>query len=495
MRRRVQNARFDWRGGVNVTFSPDALDASEVQRAQNVRLGVYGALTKRGGSRRRHTTALHGGAPVAGLYGAYDSPVGRQIVCTTGQGGAGRLYHKAVAAAAVDDFTEVATLALPDARARFQPFRVGADIHLFFAQAGLYEWDGAVLAAVATAPAGVVDCAAYKSRLYVCAGKRLYWSERVVPNNFTVSETEGGFADVETYDTEDLVALAQCGGSLLLFKEDSIARYRGVAIDEIRIDTETEGVSGDLGCIARGTCVQIPEAVFFLSAEGACIATEAGIQPVGLKIEREIDQLDKALWGLSWAQYDKARRELWLVTPAAGAGQNSRGWCWNLRTKSWSGPWPIAGSVLSRYEHTDGTEHVLRGGYDGWIREEDVSPALDDQLADGSAGTPVELDVELPPEFFGDPGAEKSLQQTLYLQADLGATYDPGLGTGGSLTVAWASERGAGNVVVRSLGPGVRSYPIRLRARGRRITLTLTEATREVTSIHGLLMDAALGHR
>ena len=55
---RARDAWFDWRGGVNASYSPDALDKSEVVSAQNARMTTFGALTKRAGTQRTYSVYL-----------------------------------------------------------------------------------------------------------------------------------------------------------------------------------------------------------------------------------------------------------------------------------------------------------------------------------------------------------------------------------------------------------------------------------------------------
>lgn len=483
-RPRTSEARFDWRGGVNTTFTEDVLDPTELRKAKNGRLGVYGAVTKRLGSKRAHATVLEAGAKINGLYGKYDSAGGRKIVALSNA----HIFWKLIASA---DFTKIVwNNGQPTTRARMVQYRRGATMYLYIATGGanLYEFDGvAVPVNIATAPAGCLDVCVYKSRLFVTnATKTLAWSKRLAGNDFLLANG-GGTADVETFDAEPLIGLAKVGGSLLLFKEDSIARYTGVNPDDIRIDTDTEGVSADKGAISRLSIVQLPQAVAFLSAEGPYLATEAGVEELGLKIEKEIDQLDKSAWGDAAMAYHKGRRELWLALPGAGAGQNDRLWVMNLRTKSWSGPWPIAGCTFAPFERADGTDTVLRGGFDGWVRIEDEGPtALDDRLSDGSGGSNVELEVDVPELFANDPSRVKSLAgKKQSVQADLGAA--------GSLDVLWSSELGSGQTTIPSAGAGVKSYPYLSDAKGKRIRQTLRESTATVVTLHGLLPEVSLG--
>lgn len=483
-RARGGDARYDFRGGLNTTFTEDVLDTTELRRIKNGRLASYGGITKRLGSKRAHATQLEAGAKIIGVHGAFDSAGGRKLVALSNA----HIFWKLLGSA---DFTKIVwNNGVVNTRARMVQYRRGAQMFLYIATGGanLYEWDGAAVPVnIGSAPAGCLDVIVYKSRVFVTNGtKTLAWSRRLFGNDFAVPN--GGIADVETYDAEPLIGLGKVGGAMLLFKENSVARYTGVNPDDIRIDTDTEGVSADKGAISRLSIVQLPEAVAFCSAEGPYIATNSGVEELGLKIEKEIDALDKALWVDIVMAYHKGRRELWLAVPTLGGSGNNNLYVLNLRTKSWSGPWPIPACVMARFSRLDGTDTIVRGGFDGWVRIEDEGPdAKDDRNSDGTGGANVSLEVDLPELFFGDPSRVHSLAgKKQSVQADLGAA--------GSLDILWSSEMGAGVApAIASAGAGMKSYPYLLDARGKRIRVTLREQTSEVVTLAGSLLDASSG--
>lgn len=483
-RPRGGDARYDFRGGLNTTFTEDVLDPTELRRIKNGRLATYGGITKRLGSTRAHATVIEAGAKIIGLHGAFDSIGGRKMVALSNA----HIFWKLIASA---DYTKIVwNNGQVNTRARMVQYRRGAQMFMYIATGGanLYEWDGAAVPTnIASAPAGCLDVVVYKGRLFVTNGtKTLAWSQRLAGNVFTVPS--GGIADVETFDAEPLIGLGKAGGSLLLFKEDSTARYTGASPDDIRIDTDTEGVSADKGAISRMSIVQLPEAVAFMSAEGPYIATASGVEELGLKLEKEIDGLDKALWDNILMAYHKGRHELWLDVPTIGGSGNNNRYVMNLRTKSWTGPWPVAACTTCRFERADGTDTILRGGFDGWVRREDEGPdAKDDRNSDGTGGSNVSLEVDLPELFFNDPSRVHSLAgKKQSVQADLGAA--------GSLDVLWSSEMGSGQAAaIVSAGAGMKSYPYLIDAKGKRIRVTFREQTAEVVTLAGSLLDVTQG--
>jgi hypothetical protein len=460
-RQTARDDRFDAAGGVNTAFSPDVLDKTELRSVRNGRV-VYGLIEKRRGSKRLHSNSIGAAKAVLGLR-QWDAPGGQELVAVCNGG----LYHKLAADA---EFT-FASGGLSMANVtRFATHRIGATIKLYLASDGLFQWDGAALTAVADAPAGVRDVAVYKLRMFAIAGtKTLYASKIGDPTMWAVAS--GGIqADVETYDTEPLTGLLVVGSSLLLFKADTIARFTGVDPDDIQIGTDTEGISPDVGGPYPGTIIPLEDAGFFLSDRGPYLATEAGVKEIALKIDREFSFDNKALWANAVAAAHRTRKEVWLSLPGDQETQNATTWVWNWKTLAWSGPFRgMPAAALARYELADGTETIVRGGYDGFVRQEDV-PNLykDDVLADGTGGTPVELQIEYPELFFGDPTRIKSLHRKQDLQADLGPL--------GELTATWISELGTGQTVIPSVGEGVYDYLYRLSGKGRRIRLLFTES-------------------
>ena len=485
-RQKIPEARFDARGGVNTAFSDELLDSTEVRRAQNARSYDIGAWNIRAGSQRLHATQLEAGALLNGLT-QWDPAAGRELVAISN----GKLHHKTYAGADFTTETPVAPLSTA-APSRFARYRAGVDIQLWIASDGLYRWDGAALSEPSDFPdaPAALDVTVYKGRGFVSDGsKRLYWSKRGDLSLWSASDG-GGFADVETFDAEGIMAICTVGSSLLIAKEDNIARYTGVSIDDVRIDTEQEGVSSEVGIIAPQTFVQVDEAAFGLSVLGPFIVTESGIQFVDLKVGREFDFANRAQMAGAAAAYNRARREVWLFIPANGDADNETCWIFNRNTQTWNGPFlfPYGGSAIARYKRDDEAESVVIGGYDGWVRDGDVEAvgAVDDVLADGTGGTNVTLEIEYPPAIGGNPGTLKSIRQRQTLAADLGTA-------GKQLTAAWASEMGNGSVDITSVGPGLTDYPFKwTSAKGKRIVRTFTYAGGELVEIAGIKGDLTL---
>ncbi len=478
----IPDQRFDWRGGVNTSFNPDALDATELRASQNARAGKYGAIEKRKGTKRIHTDTFV--SPV-GMF-VWDDPTnGRSVVVASNT----EFYHKTLAATTFTEVLSTLTTLLVHYYI-FAQHRIAGTATLYFADNGaLRKWDGTTLTTSISGAPGAYYITVYKTRMFATDGsKTLYWSKIDAPETWSAT-SGGGQADVETYDSEGLVGLASAGSSLLLFKEDSIARYTGVTAAEIRIDRETEGVSNDVGCIAPSTIVTFEDNfVFFLSDRGAYIASEVGVQAIGINIECYLDDnVDTDRWGLSSAVHHKGRREIWMTIPVTN-GNSYETWIYNYRLGSWWGPqlFTYNALVMTPYEKSDGTETVLLLG-GGFAREADATDTTTDDLTTSdTGGTTITMDVELPELFFGDPMRFKLANMSQVVRADLGAS--------GSLTFRTNSDDQAqADMTLASAGAGIKTYHGRPAWRGYGLDLNLREATTNLVTINGLGLQAAPG--
>jgi uncharacterized protein YjdB len=168
------------------------------------------------------------------------------------------------------------------------------------------------------------------------------------------------------------------------------------------------------------------------------------------------------------------------------SSSNDRLWIYDYRNRKWDGPWNLSAKTLAPFERANGRETVLRGTSAGWVLEEDIPNVYsDDNARDGTGGAAVQLEVTYPQLIFGDPGREKNMRGVQHVQANL----EPGA----SLLVDWFSEMGAGTTIVPSQGYGMRSYPFRLGAKGKRISIRLSSLDSKYAEIGGVTWDAALG--
>ncbi|MFL5912763.1 MAG: hypothetical protein ACJ768_19630 [Gaiellaceae bacterium] len=472
-RDRTRDPRFDFRGGVVTALSNELLDARELRRLENGR-SVRGALEPRLGSKRIHDTALPGGA-VLGVV-QWDAPAGKQVVAIAADG----LYHKLAAAT---DFTKVAGVWDPTKPVSFVAHRVGVTIVLYIANGVLRRWDGAAVTTIAGASVPAATwLALYLGRGFaVDSSKRLYASAIGDLTKWAAGES-AVFADVETYDTEGLVALCKVGASLALAKEDNIARFSGVDPGDIRIDTQTRGISGDTGVAAPRTFLELEQSAFGLSDRGPFVTSDAQLDlSIGAAIADLFEDADPDELAAAVAVHHLTRREVWLWLGAEV-------WAWHYDTRTWSGPWlDMPATCACRYERADGTETVLRGDVDGFVREEDLGTRTDVHR-DGTGGAAIYMRAELPTMVFGEPTLEKNLGQVWQeLVAELPA--------GSTCAVEFSSEKCEGSVAIVGAGAKAQAYPFKLwRAKGNRFafTLALSGAGARILAV---VLEGAIGGR
>lgn len=501
---KVTDNRFDFLGGLNASHSPDVLDAREVQYARNVRLTTYGALTKRAGTMR---ITSNGMSAASGFSSGFSTGFGTSTKVlgvqqwdnpsATGEIVAicdGDLWYKTLSGTT---WTNVSSTLSGTNQVSFAPYKTGGTNRLYFAEGSLRKWTATTLTTSITgSPSGARFIAVYGERMFCAANTMvLYWSKINDPE--TWSAPDGGQANVETYDSEPITGLATVGSSLLIFKKNSIARFTGTTTATIEVRKETEGVSPDVGCIAPMSIVRVDDYVFFLSDRGPYIANESGVQAIGQKIEREMEDWNKAYWDKSVAVYNALRREIWLFVPDTTSITNNVGYCYNTRAQQWTGPWEFGGEFdvqsACRFEDANSVEGVLLGGYDGWVRDgdygDDEGGARDDQAVGGTGGHNVEMEVKFPPLLFGDPGAVKILHGTQYIHADLQAD--------GNLTLAMRGDERTttSTTTIATKGPGVKAYRFHGAWRGRRPELTITDSSDDAIVITGLQTEGNVGRR
>jgi hypothetical protein len=436
-------------------------------------MGLHGAVAKRLGSQRLHSALIGTGQALGNVF-QWDDPDGYDVVCS--RSASGNLYGTNPATGAVELISAGwSTSGIMG----FEQHRVGVDIYLYIADMtkGVVQWDGTTETPIATAPSAANGLALYKERMFAIDGsKRLYWSAPADPTVWDLGN-DGGFADVETFDTEPIVAICTVGSSLVVWKRNNIARFTGHDTTNMKIDRETEGISAEIGLIGPQAWCKVEEFAFFLSDRGAFIANESSIQEVGMKVENVFT--DRTLSDAICVHH-RGRREVWVCLPTYGEV-----YVWDYRTGGWTGPWDNTFSGAARYERAGGAESVVLGGA-GWLTDGDIGN-LDGVDYAGDGGTNIAVLAELPVQHFGYPHVKKFLRRTQNVEADIA--------DGSILTFAWSSELGNGSTMIPGQGGGIRDYRFRTRGAGRRMTITFAEDSPEAFELTGLILEASTGQR
>lgn len=480
----------DFRGGLNTLVSPDRLNLNELVQATNARLTVqHGALAKRTGTRRVHTTAIGLGNPVTGVFQWTQDNGTRQLVAIAN----GNLYHKTTE---FGDFTEVVP-ASPFSTSKKQSFEdmrssaQSAVLQLYIADGTYQRWTGSALTNLvglaSVPPADIIRD--YHTRMLARHQdfiKSLFWSVVGDPEDFTSDgdPLNGGSALANTAGGENVRALEVLGNSLVIAFEDAIARFSGYSYEDFQLAQDTEGISSVIGTYNLNTLKRVEEFVVTLADRGPYIVTESGITAIGTNVDPEFDGLDRANLINSVIGYHKGRREVWFAVPGIGdSGENRTVYVWNLRLQSWTGPftYPFGITCFSNYEDNNGDEFLVAGCEDGFVRHMDTG-ALDDVLSSGSGGTAYTMTVELAPVFTSvGPGFSKVLRDA-DLEADLSASSNIQVG------VAFDNDSFA-DIAVTGLGEGqTLNYPVPLSGRGRRLRIRFTDDSATVPIINGIIL-------
>lgn len=325
----------------------------------------------------------------------------------------------------------------------FAPFRAasaGAPLVLFLAANNHYwSWDGisalTQLDPATSAPAAYT-IASYHTRMFATTSaqpKNLFWSKIGDATNFaTGTKTDGGSALTDFLTGNALIAMEVIGSSLLLATTEAIMRFTGHASDDIIISQDTEGISTEVGVVGPNAIKRYENVAAFMSNRGPYAATETYVQPIGEQLNSDWLQLDNANLSKTVIEYHRGRKELWVAVPrATDGGLNKTVFVQSVRLNAWQGPWTYTFGIgfMTKYTDASGNPNILAGCSDGFLRLMDVqNPSTtivkDDILYDGSGGTNITMQVELPVIHFGIPALKKALKWILF-QADLPISSNP----------------------------------------------------------------------
>lgn len=436
MRPPLTDVQAGFAGGLNVTADRFALAENEIRRAENARLGDALELRKRRGTR------LLQAAPLSG------------VGATAVRGGHGwiRANASAIEVVACGGQLHTATYGLPtaftprvgaiDAAAvpSFATFRDATQPVVYVADGGLLnkiDAAGNVTINIAGTP-NVSWIVPYNQRLVGGDG-----TSQVYASGFGNGDTLGSAAPVgftglvETYGEGAVVAGGVAQGTLFLFHPTAISTFTGIALDDIRIGSDTQGLTPDVGCAAPRSVVSLDMGVLFLSDRGFRIATPAGVVPISATIDAALRDLDTTQWGRVWGVHARRRREVLFYLPDVGIytyAYQPDG------TGVWMGP--LTGALIDpvttalwESEDAQGRPIVLRGAADGRVDVLDYRTTdgrvLDRVAADGTGGTPFTMVAQCRTMTHGGLGQGKSYKCAT-VTADLDGTREAGVAVRGT---------------------------------------------------------------
>lgn len=485
-KKKLEDTRYDFRGGRNTAVSQDLLNPNELLDSVNVRLvsttaGVVGGVQKRKGTKRVHASSIGGGNPITAIT-QWDGPSGKQLVALSN----GKLHYRDAGGGDTGAFTADGTAPFSttavQAMAAFRGSAASAALRLYVGDSTNFaRWSGTTLTDLTTAGGALDDAdllVAYHTRLFAHRAttlKHVSWSKVGDAESFAATglQTDAGTAMAAVLNGESIVAYEVVGSSLLIATDGGISRFTGYSTDDIRLQTDSEGLSSEVGVVGPLALKRVETVAAFLSKRGPYIATETGITEIGTKVAPDFVALAQASLSKAVVAYHKGRKEIWFaVSGASDSGNNKTIYVYSLALQAWSGPFTVNFNITSMTGYvrpSDSSDTIVAGCSDGFVRDLDIG-LKDDVLSDGSAGSNFALLIEPAPHFFDvGPGVIKSLKQILF-DADLVGGID-----------IWTNTDGAGFTnqgTTSIIASGVYSYRQDLDANGKRFRLkfTATEA-------------------
>lgn len=417
--------------GLDTATDPLQLEPGAVRRAENTRMLGDGVARKRKGTRRLTAAAM--AAPVqAGLGWVRPGAATIEVVAANLQLHTGSYALPTTFTAqtgAIDTSANPCLVAFRDATQECVYCFDGTSVSKILA-------DGTV--STVTLANGGDDCTwavVLNNRLVAGGGasapNQVYWSPLGDGDGLGDDSLPdpGGVAVVETYGEGEVIAGGVAGGSLFLMHPSAISIFTGITSDDISIASGTQGLSADVGTIARRSVVSLDDAVVFLSDRGFYFASASGVEPISRQLEPTLRSLDFSSFDGVCAVHARERREVWWYLPGLGV------LVYAYERGVWSGPWKGAynddvTTALWASQDEEGRPIVLRGTEAGWVERCDyaLTPIVvkDSIASDGTGGSNITATIRCRPMTHGDPTIGKSWRE-MALTGNLGGSQQVGV--------------------------------------------------------------------
>ncbi len=441
----VRQDQSNFSGGLNISADASQLLPTQVRRADNARLTVFGGMLKRDGSRNLHATALGGGNSVIGGYAWEKDDASQQLlsICNGlleyGTYGLPMTWQSAT--------TTVSASVYPS----FAAFRDSASQVVYIADGGkLLKWDGATLTRT-TSPTNVSRVWTYNQRLYGCAGNDAVLLASGLNNGDDLGDTNlnGVQVPIRTFGESSIVGGIALGVSNLIFHRGGISRWTGVTQDDIAIQAGTLGVSPDTGTIVPASIVATETEVYFLSDRGFYAVNSQGLRRISTNLDPDILALFTPAANLC-AGHHRLYREVWYYLPNIGF------YVFNYQLQAWTGP--MTGGYLSPItqscwpaKDTQNQPIILVGTANGFVKQVDFPASYKDNvLSDGTGGTAVTETIQARRMFFGNPFTTVAIED-LYVLASLNGSASAALG--------WVTATASGQKTLTQVGGAIWDTP------------------------------------
>lgn len=435
-------------GGLNSISDDIVLLETQLRKTINARLTDYGAVSKRGGTQRMTSAVLSANPVLNGYTWRKDGGTQEILVVVNG------VLYTATYGSFPRTFTSQAGALSTTATPSFAQFRDGTNDVVYVADGGLLNrWDGTTFTVNLAGTASCSVITVHNERLWGCgstsAPDSIFYSALNDGDSLGDASASGGQIVVRTFGDETTVGLASVGASLLIFHRRGVSRLTGFGQDDIEVTPE--GITADVGTIAKHSIVVADTVAYFVSERGLYRANEQAVSAVGTK--ETPDPLLPIIRTLSSSEFDtircawnRATREVWVSIPTVGV------YVYHTQLQAWAGPWTGAytspdTTALFETLNSDGLPVMLRGDASGWVSLCDApGENMDNVAADGSGGTVVDMTVQFRRLYCGDDTEAKALRYG-YLTARLDGSAQAAL--------AWASESVAASVALPVTTSGV----------------------------------------
>lgn len=409
-------------GGLNSVADPSALAPNQLRKTINARLTDYGAVVKRGGTRRTSTAQIAGSTSTDVLNGfTFQQDNGTNQIIAVVKYSSGSLFYYTTYGTFPWTYANpsfpggLSSTVAPD----FAQFRdgTGTDV-VYIADGGLLnKWDGTTLTQNIANSVACETIQVHNERLWGAGNSSypdsIFYSSLNNGDTLGYGAGGGGQIIVRTFGDERIVGLASINSSLLIFHRRGISRLTGYGQDDIT--ASPAGLTADVGTIAPKAIVANNNVAYFISERGLYRCNESEVAPVGTP-ERP-DPILPIIRQLTSTQFDKIRavmnratKELWISIPEYG--------CYQYHTvlNAWSGPWdggftdPDTTCLFEAID-SNGLPVILKGDNAGWISLCDAPGVYKDSVtAGGFAGSPYTMVAQLHRMYCGDDAEAKSLR-------------------------------------------------------------------------------------
>tara|TARA_R110000822_G_scaffold303246_1_gene427847 strand:+ start:307 stop:1836 length:1530 start_codon:yes stop_codon:yes gene_type:complete len=406
-----QQPKFD--GGLNSVSDDASVLPNQMRRADNARLTDYGAVTKRGGTKRTTASPIAAASILNGYTWRKDGGTQElMIVCN------GLLHTSTYLSTYPWTWTARAGALSTTVTPSFVQFRDASADVVYIADGGLLNvWNGTTLTTNIVGTLDVTNIAVHNQRLWGCGNAAfpdsIFYSALNNGDTFANGSAGGGQIIVRTFSDETVVGVASVNTSLLIFHRRGISRLTGYGQDDITV--APQGLTADVGTIAPRSIVSIGNLGFFVSERGLYSCNESEVAAIGTVDTPDpllpvIRNLTSAQVANISATFNRATRELWINVPAYGV------YVYHTVLRAWSGPWESgfldpATTTLFDSIDSDGLPALLRGDEDGYVTTcDETGVVVDNQLSDGTGGTPYTMTVQMHRMYCGDDALAKSLR-------------------------------------------------------------------------------------